>query len=129
MHKKQVVHLDLKPENILLERGSECIKIIDFGLARRLIRGQVIKSMAGTPEFVSPEVINFEPITLNVDLWSVGVLTYVLVSGLSPFLGDDDNETLANVTLGQFHYDDEIFEELSGEVKDFIDRLLVKRPS
>lgn len=129
LQRKQIVHLDLKPENLLVERDGFKLKIIDFGLARHLEAGQVIKTMAGTAEFVPPEVINFEPITLRADMWSVGVLIYVLVSGLSPFLGDDENETLVNVTRGQFDYDDPVFESVSNEVKDLIDRLLVKRPS
>lgn len=65
-------------------------KLVDFGFARRLQEGQDVRVMQGTPEFVSPEVISYEPISLNTDMWSVGVLTYVLLTGLSPFGGKDN---------------------------------------
>ena len=78
----------------------------------------------------APEVITFKPITLAADMWSLGVITYVLLSGLSPFMGDDDNETLRNVTIGDFDFEDDegIFESLSNEVKEFIEDLLLLNP-
>lgn len=78
----------------------------------------------------APEVITFKPITLAADMWSLGVITYVLLSGLSPFMGDDDNETLRNVTIGDFDFEDDegIFESLSNEVKEFIEDLLLLKP-
>jgi len=93
------------------------IKIIDFGLARKLRPGDDVRILFGTPEFVSPEVrsiisdlplkranaraikvINYEPVTATSDMWSVGVVCYVLLSGLSPFMGDSDVETFANIS-------------------------------
>jgi len=134
MHRKNMVHLDLKPENILClgngEPGYEEIKLIDFGMTRVLSKDKDETAMCGTPEFVAPEVITFNPITLASDMWSLGVITYVLLSGLSPFMGDDDNETLKNVTLGEYDFEDEdeIFENLSDEAKQFIEELLLLKP-
>ena len=82
--------------------------------------------MFGTPEFVAPEVVNFEEITYATDLWSIGVITYVLLSGLSPFMGETDVETMANVTIAKYDYDDESFDEISEEARDFISKLLMK---
>jgi myosin-light-chain kinase len=87
MHDRNIVHLDLKPENILCKsKASHLIKIIDFGLTRKLTRGEDVRILFGTPEFVSPEVISFEPVSTTSDMWSVGVVCYVLLSGVGRFL-------------------------------------------
>lgn len=101
MHSKSVVHLDLKPENIMCQdRNShkvcpdsngvhDCtiykcfhwyfqIKIIDFGLAQRLSTDSPVRVLFGTPEFIPPEIISYEPIGYQSDMWSVGVVCYVL---------------------------------------------------
>ncbi|XP_064420008.1 myosin light chain kinase, smooth muscle isoform X1 [Latimeria chalumnae] len=127
IHKQEIVHLDLKPENIMcINKTGTRIKLIDFGLARRLENTQSLKVLFGTPEFVAPEVINYEPIGYPTDMWSIGVICYILVSGLSPFMGDNDNETLANVTSATWDFDDEAFDEITEDAKDFINNLLKK---
>jgi len=130
MHQREVLHLDLKPENIMLIRPeSKQIKLIDFGLARKYNPKENLKVMFGTPEFVAPEVIKYERITPATDLWSVGVIAYILMSGLSPFMGDTEAETLTNVQLADWDFDDPVFDEISEEAKDFISCLLVLRAS
>uniref|UniRef100_A0A3B3ZQP0 Protein kinase domain-containing protein n=1 Tax=Periophthalmus magnuspinnatus TaxID=409849 RepID=A0A3B3ZQP0_9GOBI len=125
MHKMYILHLDLKPENILcVSRVTNKIKIIDFGLARYKPR-EKLRVNFGTPEFLAPEVINYEFVSFPTDMWSLGVITYML-SGLSPFLGDDDNETLNNILACQWNFEEEEFTDVSDEAKDFITRLLVK---
>ena len=127
MHDKGIVHLDLKPENILCRsKSSHQIKVIDFGLTRKLKPGEDVRILFGTPEFVSPEVINYEPVTTTSDMWSVGVVCYVLLSGLSPFMGDSDVETFANISGIAYDFDDEAFDPISEDAKDFIRRLLIK---
>ncbi|XP_043085517.1 myosin light chain kinase, smooth muscle isoform X2 [Puntigrus tetrazona] len=127
IHKKGIVHLDLKPENIMcVNKTGSKIKLIDFGLARRLENAGSLKVLFGTPEFVAPEVINYEAISYATDMWSIGVICYILVSGLSPFMGDNDNETLSNVTSATWDFEDEAFDEISDEAKDFISNLLKK---
>ncbi|KAM3619020.1 uncharacterized protein V6R79_001774 [Siganus canaliculatus] len=130
MHKMYILHLDLKPENILcVSRATNKIKIIDFGLARRYKPREKLKVNFGTPEFLAPEVINYEFVSFPTDMWSLGVITYMLLSGLSPFLGDDDNETLNNILACQWNFEEEEFTDISEEAKDFITRLLVKSKS
>jgi len=127
MHQKDIVHLDLKPENILCKsKKSHQIKIIDFGLTRKLKPGEDVRILFGTPEFVSPEVISYEPVSASSDMWSVGVVCYVLLSGLSPFMGDSDVETFSNITGLSYDFDDEAFEHISEDAKDFIHKMLVK---
>uniref|UniRef100_A0A3Q2SZP3 Myosin light chain kinase family member 4 n=1 Tax=Fundulus heteroclitus TaxID=8078 RepID=A0A3Q2SZP3_FUNHE len=130
MHKNYILHLDLKPENILcVSRATNKIKIIDFGLARRYKPREKLRVNFGTPEFLAPEVINYEFVSFPTDMWSLGVITYMLLSGLSPFLGDDDNETLNNILACQWNFEEEEFGDISDEAKDFITRLLVKSKS
>lgn len=128
MHRNQVVHLDLKPENIMCQtRTSHQIKLIDFGLAQKLKPDTPVRVLFGTPEFIPPEIINYEPIGTESDMWSVGVICYVLLSGLSPFMGDNDAETFANITRADFDFDDEAFDAISQDAREFISALLVKR--
>ncbi|KAG8186256.1 hypothetical protein JTE90_004232 [Oedothorax gibbosus] len=127
MHSKNVLHLDMKPENILcVTRTGNQIKIIDFGLARKYDPKKKLQVLFGTPEFVAPEVVNFDKVSYTTDMWSVGVICYVLLSGLSPFMGDNDMETMANVTKAEYDFNDESFDNISDVAKDFIAKLLIK---
>ncbi|KAJ6643194.1 Myosin light chain kinase, smooth muscle [Pseudolycoriella hygida] len=128
MHNKSVVHLDLKPENIMCHnRTSHQIKIIDFGLAQRISADTPVRVLFGTPEFIPPEIINYEPIGFQSDMWSIGVICYVLLSGLSPFMGESDVDTFSNITCADFDFDDDSFDAVSQDAKDFISSLLVHR--
>ncbi|XP_071643956.1 death-associated protein kinase 1 isoform X5 [Temnothorax longispinosus] len=130
LHSHQVAHLDIKPENILLSSPPPMpsIKLIDLGLSHRLVPGSEHRALFGTPEFVAPEIVNYEPLSLGTDLWAVGVLTYILLSGASPFLGEDKQETYANVAACQYQFDNEYFSNVSEIAKDFIRSLLIKDP-
>jgi len=78
-HAKNIVHLDLKPENVMLLDRQDClIKVIDFGISRKLKPGEKVMETYGTPEFVAPEIIQYQPISTATDMWSIGVITYIL---------------------------------------------------
>uniref|UniRef100_A0A8C1VA30 Myosin, light chain kinase 5 n=1 Tax=Cyprinus carpio TaxID=7962 RepID=A0A8C1VA30_CYPCA len=127
IHSKHIIHLDLKPENIIcVNSAGSLIKIIDFGLACKLEPGKSLLVLHGTPEFVAPEVVNYEPVDLTTDMWSIGVICYILLSGESPFQGNSDAETLALVTAAQWEFDPESFVDITEEAKDFISGLLRK---
>ncbi|KAJ8261340.1 hypothetical protein COCON_G00170630 [Conger conger] len=131
LHSKQIAHFDLKPENIMLLNRTAPhprIKLIDFGLAHKITFSNDFKNIFGTPEFVAPEVVNYESLGLASDMWSVGVITYILLSGASPFLGDSKQETLANVSAVNYQFDEEFFRNTSSLAKDFISKLLIKDP-
>ncbi|PIO72952.1 immunoglobulin I-set domain protein [Teladorsagia circumcincta] len=130
MHEMNYVHLDLKPENIMFTtKKSNELKLIDFGLASYLDPKESVKVTTGTAEFAAPEVANGEPVGYFTDMWSVGVLSYILLSGLSPFAGENDEETLKNVKKCDWNMDDPIFNQVSENAKDFIRKLLVAEPS
>ncbi|XP_017206004.1 myosin light chain kinase family member 4 isoform X1 [Oryctolagus cuniculus] len=130
MHQMYILHLDLKPENILcVNRDAKQIKIIDFGLARRYKPREKLKVNFGTPEFLAPEVVNYDFVSFPTDMWSVGVIAYMLLSGLSPFLGDNDAETLNNILACRWDLEDEEFQDVSEEAREFISKLLIKEKS
>ena len=107
-------------------RTSTNVKLIDFGLATKLDPNEIVKISTGTAEFAAPEIVEREPVGFYTDMWAVGVLAYVLLSGLSPFAGENDIETLKNVKASDWDFDEETFSSVSNEAKDFIRRLLLK---
>uniref|UniRef100_A0A8C7XVI8 Myosin light chain kinase, smooth muscle n=1 Tax=Oryzias sinensis TaxID=183150 RepID=A0A8C7XVI8_9TELE len=122
IHKQGIVHLDLKPENIMcINKTGSKIKLIDFGLARRLGNSLLVRfcplKMAASP------VSQLSVATVQMNLVHVCLSS---LSGLSPFMGDSDNETLSNVTSASWDFEDEAFDEISDNAKDFITNLLKK---
>ncbi|KAK3703484.1 hypothetical protein RRG08_024788 [Elysia crispata] len=129
MHENSIVHLDIKPENIMCEtKKASSVKIIDFGLATKLNPDEIVKVTTATAEFAAPEIVDREPVGFYTDMWAIGVLGYVLLSGLSPFAGEDDLETLQNVKRCDWEFDADAFAQVSPEAKDFIKCLLQKDP-
>ncbi|XP_045081358.1 death-associated protein kinase 3 [Coregonus clupeaformis] len=117
----------VQPENImLLDKNVPLprIKLIDFGLAHKIEAGAEFKNIFGTPEFVAPEIVNYEPLGLEADMWSIGVITYILLSGASPFLGETQQDTLANISAMNYEFDQEFFCRTSELAKSFIRQLL-----
>ncbi|CAH8433056.1 unnamed protein product [Schistosoma rodhaini] len=127
----RMVHLDVKAENLLLRQPypSTDVFFTDFGLATILTEGKQHRELAGTPDYVAPEIINYDPITFATDMWSVGVLTYYLLTGISPFLGEDKYITMQNITHGTITYPDSLFNNRSPDSIDFIQRLLQRSPT
>ncbi|KAM7372754.1 hypothetical protein PAMP_007652 [Pampus punctatissimus] len=132
MHSKNIAHFDLKPENIMLSDKASPhpnIKLVDFGLAHHFHQGEEYRSSSGTPQYMAPEAIESEPLSTAADMWSIGVITYILLSGLSPFQGDTKEETLKNIINMTYEFDAQYFSKTSSMAKDFIQNLLVKNPS
>ncbi|XP_023688106.1 serine/threonine-protein kinase 17A isoform X1 [Paramormyrops kingsleyae] len=130
LHKNSVVHLDLKPQNILLTSDSPLgdIKIVDFGLSRMVSSNQELREIMGTPEYVAPEILNYEPISTATDMWSIGVLAYMMLTGTSPFLGDDKQETFLNISQINISYSTEELQGIEQPAIDFMKSLLIKEP-
>jgi calcium-dependent protein kinase len=130
LHDRNICHRDLKPENILFKRKNDeaQIKIIDFGLSKQLKDGERMKKKLGTPYYLAPEILE-EDYGLEVDMWSIGVITYVLLCGYPPFYGEGPKELFRNIYHVSYEFVDEDWSFISDEAKDFISRLLVKDPS
>ncbi|KAM7537943.1 hypothetical protein Aperf_G00000079361 [Anoplocephala perfoliata] len=129
MHENHIVHLDIKPENIMCENSrSTDIKLVDFGLSTKLNPQDEVRVSTATPEFAAPEIADHNPVGFYTDMWSVGVLAYILLSGVSPFAGADTMETLRNVSRASYDFNDDSFRDVSDNAKDFISKLLIKAP-
>ncbi|CDQ70171.1 unnamed protein product [Oncorhynchus mykiss] len=130
LHRNNMVHLDLKPQNILLTSDALLgdIKIVDFGLSRMVSSSQELREIMGTPEYVAPEILNYEPISTATDMWSIGVLAYVMLTGISPFLGEDKQETFLNISQINISYQEEELEHVDQAAITFIKALLIKEP-
>ncbi|XP_046390628.1 death-associated protein kinase related-like [Ischnura elegans] len=131
LHSINVAHLDIKPQNLVLTgEFPQCdVKLCDFGISRYISKGADIREILGTPDYVAPEVLNYEPISLATDMWSVGVLLYVLLTGCSPFGGDTKQETFCNISQSKLDFPSDLFGDISEEAIDLIKKLLVKEPS
>ena len=100
------MHRDLKPENILLEDTYEYdkIKLIDFGESVSFEKGKPQTDVVGTPYYIAPEVLK-KSYDEKCDMWSIGVITYILLSGTPPFGGRNEKQIMQNVQIGKYNYD------------------------
>ncbi|KAM4865440.1 serine/threonine-protein kinase H2 [Thomomys bottae] len=133
LHGLRITHRDLKPENLLYYHpGAESkILITDFGLAHSgNNRGDwMMRTHCGTPEYIAPEVLLRKPYTSAVDMWALGVITYVLLSGSLPFDDESQPKLYKKILKGKYHYIGEPWPSISHLAKDFIDKLLILEAS
>ncbi|XP_049451026.1 kalirin isoform X2 [Epinephelus fuscoguttatus] len=131
LHTCRVAHLDLKPENIMVDLHSPTpgIKLIDLGDAVQLsAHRRYVHLLLGNPEFAAPELIRGTPVSVATDVWSVGVLAYVMLSGVSPFLDESPEETCVNICRLDFCFPDEYFSDVSQAARDFVSSVLQQDP-
>ncbi|KAM3136552.1 hypothetical protein pb186bvf_011355 [Paramecium bursaria] len=128
-HSRGVVHRDLKPENILFDGKKENaqIKIIDFGASAKLLNNEKLKKRIGTPFYVAPEVLNAN-YDEKCDIWSLGVILYILLCGYPPFFGHSEQEVLQKVKKGLYTFDTNDWSKVSIQAKDLIRRMLFFEP-
>ncbi|XP_069192329.1 calcium/calmodulin-dependent protein kinase type 1 isoform X1 [Procambarus clarkii] len=125
MHDQGVVHRDLKPENLLYFSQDEESKIMisDFGLSKMEDSG-IMATACGTPGYVAPEVLAQKPYGKAVDVWSIGVIAYILLCGYPPFYDENDANLFAQILKGEFEFDSPYWDEISDSAKDFIRQLM-----
>jgi len=128
LHAQGIIHGDLKPENAVFDRKGDkgLLKLIDFGLARRWDQKIPISDLQGTIGYAAPEVF-LGSCTDKVDLWSVGIMTYTMLCGCSPWRGSDARMK-RDIAAGEPYFHRPKWDPLSSEVKDFIVQLLQKDP-
>jgi len=127
LHQQNIVHLDLRPTNIRFE-GRD-IKLLDYNSSRHLAnkKAGAVVDVIGDTEFCAPEMLNFDPVLPASDMWSVAIIAYILLSGVSPFFYEDENEVLKSVQGVKYQWC-EAFDEISSEAKDFIKKCLLRAP-
>jgi len=130
-HRNQIIHRDIKPENIMITKreknGCLQVKLIDFGTAKIFEKGQSENRYVGSSYYMAPEVLK-RKYDEKCDLWSIGVIFYILLTGRPPFDGNDDEEILKNVEIGVYDKTSYPFPSLSSYAKDLINKLLQYDP-
>jgi len=138
-HSKGVVHRDLKPENILLATPDENapIKIADFGLSKiydpDVQKEQSLKTMCGTPGYVAPEILKKRGYSVGVDIWSTGIILYILLCGFPPFYEDNRDKLFRKIMKGDYSFPSPHWDYISTDAIDLVQQLLtvdpLRRPS
>eukprot|EP01068_Selenidium_serpulae_P017663 Selendium_serpulae@DN6395_c1_g1_i3.p1 len=128
-HSNDVMHRDLKPENLLYADASplSALKVIDWGFAARCPNNHKFSSVVGTPYYVAPEVL-FGNYDKNCDIWSAGVVLYILLCGYPPFHGKDNQEILRKVKMGEYTFDPRHWKRVSEKAKALIRQMLMYDP-
>nr|QHR97369.1 calcium/calmodulin-dependent protein kinase type II subunit alpha isoform C2 [Sogatella furcifera] len=131
-HTNGVVHRDLKPENLLLASKAKgaAVKLADFGLAIE-VQGEQHAwfGFAGTPGYLSPEVLKKEPYGKPVDIWACGVILYILLVGYPPFWDEDQHRLYAQIKAGAYDYPSPEWDTVTPEAKNLINQMLTVNPS
>lgn len=129
-HTCGVLHRDIKPENFLLtsEHDDAALEACDFGLSTYFKPGQRFAQLIGSAYYVAPEVLN-RNYSFECDLWSLGVVLYILLSGIPPFWGDTEKEIFGRIAQGYIDFETTPWPSISTEAKDIVLRLLTKDPT
>eukprot|EP00117_Sycon_ciliatum_P002175 scpid75731/ scgid7518/ Calcium/calmodulin-dependent protein kinase type 1; CaM kinase I; CaM kinase I alpha len=125
LHDLGVVHRDLKPENLLYWDKTEESKIMisDFGLSK-MDDVSMMSTACGTPGYVAPEVLAQKPYNHMVDMWSLGVICYILLCGYPPFYADNDSQLFTQIMRGDYEFDSPYWDNISDSAKEYIRHML-----
>lgn len=129
-HDNHIVHRDLKPENLLYgsEEDDAIIKIADFGLAKLLDDNSLMHTACGTPGYVAPEILEGRAYGEAVDMWSFGVILYILLCGFPPFYDENNAVLFRAIKAGNYDYPSPFWDDVSEDAKDLINNMLVVNP-
>lgn len=125
-HDNHVAHRDLKPENLLLLSDVEDsqVKIADFGFAKKVYTPNSLTTQCGTPGYVAPEILEGTAYDERADMWSVGVILYILLGGYPPFIESTQRDLFRKIRKGEYEFHEEYWGTVSSEAKNLISSLL-----
>jgi len=126
LHENGIAHRDLKPENLLIssESGGLQVKIADFGLSKDFSDSNAMTTCCGSPSYVAPEVLQQGMYNNSCDIWSIGVILYVLLSGFLPFFGETQEELFDKILTGSYSFANKVWDEISPTAKDLVTKML-----
>lgn len=132
LHSLGITHRDLKPENLLYYHPGNDSKIMitDFGFSSAFQNSDsaTMDTICGTPEYIAPEILKRQPYTNAVDMWAIGVITHILLSGEMPFSDENRTRMYHAILKAKYSYISEAWKDVSEQAKNFIDKLLVVDP-
>ena len=126
-HENHVAHRDLKPENLLLQSDVDdtTVKIADFGFAKKVYKPNSLTTQCGTPGYVAPEILEGTAYDERADMWSVGVILYILLGGYPPFIESTQRDLFRKIRKGEYEFHEEYWGTVSAEAKELISSLLM----
>eukprot|EP00298_Acanthocystis_sp_HF-20_P017065 c21659_g4_i4.p1 GENE.c21659_g4_i4~~c21659_g4_i4.p1 ORF type:complete len:462 (+),score=172.67 c21659_g4_i4:102-1487(+) len=131
LHQYNICHRDLKPENLIFNSKDEnaMMKLTDFGFATIVDDTKPLTATCGTPEYVAPEILDEKPYGIQSDMWSCGVIIYILLCGFPPFYGETESEMFDKICAAQYSFPSPYWDLVSDEAKSIIESLLVLDPT
>jgi len=130
LHSNNIAHRDLKPENAIFATPAEdsILKVSDFGFANVYDPDNKFVATCGTPLYVAPEILDCVPYNCQCDMWSLGVIVFILLCGYPPFYGDDDEELFTKIREGDYEFVSPAWDDISKPAKNFITSCLQTSP-
>lgn len=131
LHNRHIVHRSIAPEAIFLRSKDDDTDILlgDFVFAIKTTGNASMKTACGIPSYVAPEILSKQPYSLACDMWSVGIVTYVLLCGYSPFYDEKNDELFRKIKSGRFHFHSDYWGSVSEQAQSFVSSLLVVDPA
>ncbi|KAI4301980.1 hypothetical protein L6164_035206 [Bauhinia variegata] len=127
-HRLGVAHRDIKPDNVLFDSRNN-LKLADFGSAEWFGDGRNMSGVVGTPYYVAPEVLMGRDYNEKVDVWSCGVILYIMLAGIPPFYGDSASEIFESVLRANLRFPSRLFRSISPTAKDLLRKMISRDPS
>lgn len=131
LHESGIVHRDLKPENLMYASAADdaALKLVDFGMSRRMNGQDYLSTVCGTPAYVAPEVFDGRPYDSAADLWGTGIITYIMLCGFEPFSEEDDEKMFERILACDLQFISPYWDDISQNAKDLIAHLICLDPA